>query len=454
MPFARPLPLPDSAALSRLELGQFDTGSAPKPVPPSWSQIHLPADQYLHRGAPTEWWWHIGTLKTEDGRIFGFEINAASFQDRGIGFTQIMLTDVANKKHYQRTTWFVPPQGFDPQGWAEHDPTKDWHVAMGSAGNCLSVIDVTAQGENYSALSVVEITGGGGSQGAAYPVIENGQVKQILLVNPGRGYTSAPVIKITDLSGTGSGAKAQAVHSYVTMDAAWGDPTQNMAVTALLNDVKTGTGVHFDLMMSQQGAPFLVLGAGILPLKLPGQGTHLQTNNYYYSLTRLQTKGTITLNGESFAVSGMTWMDHEYGLFGSAAKPVRWILQDMQLDNGWCISNFSFPPSEGGLDEGQATKGYATLQAPDGAIYVALNTTTTLLNKWQSPDSGITYFLELKVEIADFEACITVTSLVAAQELYQTTGSVYEGVAGAVGTFQGQKVTGTAWNEQAMPQPQ
>ncbi len=451
MAFARPLPLPDSAALSRLDLGPSD--GAPKPVPPGLSQIHLPADHYLHRGAPTEWWWHIGTLQTEEGRVFGFEINTASYQDRGIGFTQAMLTDVANQQHYQRTTWFVPPQGFDPTSWAEHDPTKDWHVAMGSPGSCLSVIDVTAPGENYSALTVVEITGGGGSQGAAYPVIENGQVKQILLVNLGRGYTSAPTITITDLSGTGRGAAAQAVHSYVTMDAAWGDPTQNMAVTALLNDVKTGTGVHFDLMMSQKGAPFLVLGAGILPLKMPGQGTHLQTNNYYYSLTRLQAKGTITLKGESFAVSGMTWMDHEYGLFGSAAHPVRWILQDMQLDNDWCISNFSFPPAQGGLEEGQTTSGYATLQGPDGAIYVSLGTKTTLQKKWTSPDSGITYFLELLVEIPEFAASITVTSLVAAQEFYQASGSVYEGVASATGTFQGQKVGGTAWNEQAMPQP-
>jgi predicted secreted hydrolase len=450
MQFSRPLAAPGSAALTRLALTATNTGSKPTPIPASWSQIHLPADHYLHRGAPTEWWWHIGTLNA-DGRVFGFEINTASYQDRGIGFSQVMLTDVANNKHYQRTTWFVPPQGFDPENWAEHDVTKDWHAGLGSVGSCLSVIDVIEQGSGYSDATKIEIVGGGGSQAVAYPELTGGKITSIMLVNPGRGYTSAPTIQITDASGTG--ASAVATHSYVTMDAAWGDPTQNMAVTALLVDVKTRTEVRFDLMLSQQGAPFLVLGAGVLPLLPPGRGTHLQTNNYYYSLTKLKASGSISIGKETLAVTGLTWMDHEYGLFGSAANPVRWILQDLQLPNGWSISNFSLPPSGGSLQPGQTVGGYATLQGPDGEMYVNLATSTVLQKPWKSPDSTITYFMELEVSIPDFEAQFTVTSLIESQEFYQPTGSVYEGVAKFSGTFQGQPVSGTAWNEQAMPPP-
>jgi predicted secreted hydrolase len=281
--------------------------------------------------------------------------------------------------------------------------------------------------------------------------VANGAIQQILVVNPGRGYRASPDIKITDK--TGSGATARAVPSYVTMDAAWGDPTKNMAIAALLVDVKTGTEVVFDLMMSQQGAPFLVLGAGLLPLLPPSHGTHLQTNNYYYSLTRLQASGSITVGGERFTVTGVTWMDHQCGVFGSAAHPVRWILQDMQLDNGWCISNFSFPPSNGDLQPGQVVKGYATLQDPHGAMYVDLATTTVLAKPWKSPESKITYFMELQVGIPDFQAQFTVASLIESQEFYAPAGSVYEGVASVTGSFQGQAVGGTAWNEQAMPQP-
>ncbi len=37
-------------------------------IPVATSAISLPKDQYAHTGAPTEWWWHVGTLKSKDGR--------------------------------------------------------------------------------------------------------------------------------------------------------------------------------------------------------------------------------------------------------------------------------------------------------------------------------------------------------------------------------------------------
>jgi predicted secreted hydrolase len=101
----------------------------PKPVPPSEAQIFLPADHYLHLGAPTEWWWHTGTLKAKD-RLFGFEINAASYPMWNVAFTQIMLTDVVKARHYQRTTVYVPPKQVNLSTWAEHDPHKNWHVGL------------------------------------------------------------------------------------------------------------------------------------------------------------------------------------------------------------------------------------------------------------------------------------------------------------------------------------
>jgi predicted secreted hydrolase len=89
--------------------------------------IRLPRDQYAHPDAPTEWWWHIGTLRA-GARIFGFEINATRNGTGDLGsyaFSQIMVSDVASKRHYHRTTL----QGFDPQ-WAESNPKKSWYVRL------------------------------------------------------------------------------------------------------------------------------------------------------------------------------------------------------------------------------------------------------------------------------------------------------------------------------------
>jgi len=106
------------------------TSGPSKPIPPSQSFIDIPADQYLHSGAPTEWWWHIGALRAGD-RVFGFEINAASYVGQGgFGFTQVMLSDVTQNAHYQQTTVY-PPGKFDGAMWAQSDPTKDWYARMG-----------------------------------------------------------------------------------------------------------------------------------------------------------------------------------------------------------------------------------------------------------------------------------------------------------------------------------
>src|SRR5262249_43501484 len=85
--------------------GNGSSGGDPEPVPPSDVVLHLPEDMYRHPGAPTEWWWHTGTLRAGE-RTFGFEINAASFIDRGLAFSQILLTDVQTSRVFQRSTFF------------------------------------------------------------------------------------------------------------------------------------------------------------------------------------------------------------------------------------------------------------------------------------------------------------------------------------------------------------
>ncbi len=446
--FGRGLTAPPRApATAQTVAGAPATTPPPVTTPPA---IFLPADQYLHRGAPAEWWWHTGTLTSGD-RVFGFEINTASYSGQGYAFSQLMLTDVANQKHYQRTTIYMPPVSVDFDNWAQHDVTKDWHVGLGSAVNCLSVIDVTNPGSGYTSAPTVEISGGGGTQAVAYAVLGDGtvakadQVASIVLTNPGRGYTSAPTITIS--GGGGTGATAAAIHSYVTMDAAWGDPTQNMAIVAHLADVATGTEVDFDLMLSQQGPPFLVWGNGVSSILPSASGTHLQTNNYYYSLPKLAASGTVTIAGETFTVNGTTWMDHEYGFFGSAAKPVKWILQDAQLDNGWSLSNFSLTAPV----LNQPMSSFTTLQDPAGAMHFAWIAFVTPTATWKSPASGITYFTEFKLEIPFYGAVLTVSSLVDGQEFSTGPGNgIYEGIATASGTFLGQPASGTAWNEQAL----
>ena len=104
-----------------------------------------------------------------------------------------------------------------------------------------------------------------------------------------------------------------------------GADIRDMVVEARFLDAQTGVWIDFSLKLHQEGAPLLVWGTGVSPGTGPIDPT---TRNFYYSFTRLQATGLIAIAGTSMPVTGLTWMDHEYGLF---AEGTTWILQDAQL---------------------------------------------------------------------------------------------------------------------------
>ena len=322
------------------------------------SAIDLPRDQFAHAGAPKEWWWHTGTLRCGN-RLFGFEVTATGHFDQDFQFTEIMITDVQARRHFQKTTGAAP---FDPK-WAQSDPALPWYVRL---------------------------CGPLGANGA------------------------------------------------VSMQAPVGDPF-SMSVAASFEDEASGLPCMLNLLMKQNDLPLLVWGTGVREVykdKPP-----LQANNYYYSFTKLHAVGTLQIGAESFDVEGLTWMDHEYGAFPTGTQ---WVLQDMQLDNGVHISNYfsSIQPVEN-----QATPSNATILWPDGKCTFVSTVTTPIAPTWTNA-AAKTYCLRMRVDIAELNASFLVTSLVPDQEF--AAGPVYEGVAHAVGSFDGKAVSGTAWLEQSI----
>jgi len=452
-------------------------------------------DQYLHPNSPTDWWWHTGTLTTKEGRTFGFEINTASFRyegplTQGFAFTQVLLTDVMTNTVYQSSTRYLANKvalnipvldgsgTYDPTTWAESDSTKPWSVSLGGGlagiANKLSKIDVGDGGSFYSPATKVTITpvDGNGSGATAQAVIREGRIVQIQLLSAGTGYTAPPTVTIEDA--VGSGAVATAQYEYVTMTGPANDPTNDMKVKALMVDEQTQANVLFDLTLSQdtvERPPLSVFGTGAIELLKPGPtGGNEFTNNYYYSLTQLKAIGSITIGDEKFDVEGVTWQDHEWGLF---TTDVKWILQAMQLDNGVSISNyFVVTPNTPVPAFGQKTRSHATVQRADKSTYYVDSYMTPVDRTWTSNKTGTTYAMTWLVDIPAFNAHLTVTSLVDAQEflsygigaaetlppgvspppLYRN-GTCYEGVASATGYFENKAVTGKAWNEQALPTP-
>ena len=418
----------------------------PDPVPAGNVVLSMPKDMYRHKDAPTEWWWHIGTLRAGD-RVFGFEINAASMD--GFAMSQLSVSDVAAQEHYEHTQVYIPkPVGFfDVSQWAEGDPGKDWYARMGDRDWAVGGFVVTDGGSGYKdgEQSFPVTIEGDGSGASAIAVVDGDSIGQIVLLQPGSGYTGTPTVRID--GGSGSGAKAEVVRNAISMTAPQEDPTQNIAVEAVFSDV-SGTQVEFDLTFSQQGRPFFVFGTGLEP---SATVQSLAKDNYYFSFTRLAASGTITIGGETHEVSGTTWMDHEYGYFGgnTSDSRVRWLLQDMQLDNGYTISNAGII-GEGYTPEiGVSVEAYATIQDADGELYYVASVITPVGELWQSPVTGRGYATQFQVEIPSFDAAFVVSSRIPDQEFAIPGGSIYEGTSDVTGRILGEPVSGDAWIEQA-----
>lgn len=75
----------------------------------------------------------------------------------------------------------------------------------------------------------------------------------------------------------------------------------------------------------------------------------------------------IAIGGEKIDVTGVTWMDHEYGVFENKGQFPKWFLQDIQLDSGVCISCYA----TGAPQVNQRVRCQATGQLPgEDSVFV------------------------------------------------------------------------------------
>ena len=166
--------------------------------------------------------------------------------------------------------------------------------------------------------------------------------------------------------------------------------------------------------------------------------------SYYYSLIGLETSGTITTPSKSAEVSGLSWMDHEFGTSSLSKDALGWDWFSIQLDNGAQLMFAQIRTADGGvIDEFDGT-----LVLPDGSqeSLTSLDVHLTVLDQWTSPYSGATYPSAWNLGIPRHGIELEVKPLIEDQEM--KVGYVYwEGAIDAVGTMMGEDVSGNGYVE-------
>jgi len=187
-----------------------------------------------------------------------------------------------------------------------------------------------------------------------------------------------------------------------------------------------------DLTLEQTKSPALQGNGGLSP-KSDDEGNA----SYYYSLTRLLTEGTITIDGETFTVDGTTWKDHEFSTsaLGTGAQGWDWFGQIFDDNTEMMIGQIR-------LQDGGIEPSFGGLYVyPDGSTeYLSSDQITiTPTDSWVSPHTGAEYpsGWEITVETSQDTLMFNVTPLLRDQELADTDPSYWEGAVRIEGDVSG-----------------
>ncbi len=194
-----------------------------------------------------------------------------------------------------------------------------------------------------------------------------------------------------------------------------------------------------NLTMRSRKAP-AVHGENGVSVKAQGKGYA----SHYYSMTRLETSGTI--NGDR--ASGQAWMDHEFGSSALREHQQGWDWFSIQLDNDAELMLYIIRRTDGTPD---VTSSGSLITSDGRVIHIRREQMRiTPLQRWTSKKSGATYPVAFRVELPPFNIALTLRPVMLEQELLtqaSTQVTYWEGAMDVTGSFDGVGVRGDAYVE-------
>jgi len=202
-------------------------------------------------------------------------------------------------------------------------------------------------------------------------------------------------------------------------------------------------GFAVDLTLVSQKPP-VIHGENGISRKGEGRG-HA---SHYYSLTRLTTEGALTVRGKSIPVSGLSWMDHEFGSTQLSPDQVGWDWFSLQFDDGTELMLYLIRKASGQPDAYSA----GTFVGADGRTLglKQADFTVEVLDRWKSPRGRGSYPMKWRLRVPTIGLDVTVTPAFPDQELNTTKSTrviYWEGATSAEGTTQDRRLRGRGYVE-------
>jgi len=198
----------------------------------------------------------------------------------------------------------------------------------------------------------------------------------------------------------------------------------NVAIDLLLYDQK-GIVLHGENGYSQKGPN-------------PGNASH------YYSFSRLNTNGTITMGKDTHTVSGTSWMDHEFSTSALSNNQIGWDWFSIQLEDMTEVMVFQLRRADGSVD---VYSSGTAIDAEGKTRYLYYNDfDITIKDTWISPKTAAEYPSGWIIRIPSEDLIIEVQPILQDQELNHSY-TYWEGAVDIQAKRDGNEVSGYGFVE-------
>jgi len=353
--------------------------------------FEFPRDHGPHSGFRHEWWYVTGNLDSADGERFGFELTFFRFALAPLDTKHAVAEDgVGEDADVTRSRW----------------RTRQIYMAH------FALTDV-ARGEfHFRERFARGALGLAGAQAEPFRVwLEDWEIGE----EPPAPLLSDPQPAVETWSDGQSGTAA----GRWFLTAADGDRSLTLELRPLTGPVLNGE----QGLSRKSGAP--------------------GSASYYYSIPRIAARGTLELDGRTLDVSGLAWLDREWGSGSLGADQEGWDWFALQLDDGSALMFYVLRKRDGSRDAHSA----GTWIGSDGSVRALASDEVPIdvLDHWQSPRGG-RYPARWRLRVPALGLDVGVRPVLADQELIAQT-RYWEGAVDVEGTREGSRITGRGYVE-------
>jgi len=202
-------------------------------------------------------------------------------------------------------------------------------------------------------------------------------------------------------------------------------------------------GITLRLRLTPEKPP-VIHGAGGISRKGAGPGE----SSHYYSFTRMRTDGTLLLDGAALPVTGVSWMDHEFGSNQLGSEQVGWDWFALQLADSTELMIYQIRRRDGSVEP---ASGGTWIRADGTAASLARDDIAIdVLDHWLSPQSGSRYPGRWRISVPSLRLTVEVAPTVSGQELItrrSTQVTYWEGSVTLTGEREGRSISGLGYAE-------